>query len=98
MGLEAERERLEKLQTVTPDKVATRAAALLCDDARHVAGQVFGVRNNEIFLFRQHRPFRSAHTAEGWTTRAVRDRVFPSFESDCYQLDRSADVFRLDPF
>ncbi len=95
---EAQKERVEKIQQMTPDKIAVLAAALFCDQAKHVTGQIFSVRNNEIFLFSQPRPIRSAHTAEGWTTRTVLDRVLPAFESDFYKLERSGDVFSWDPF
>lgn len=95
---EEQKARVEKIQQMTPDKIATLAAALCCDEAKHITGQIFGVRNNEIFLFSQPRPIRSAHTAEGWTTRTVLDRVFPAFESDFYKLERSGDVFSWDPF
>jgi len=63
-----------------------------------VTGQIFGVRNNEIFLFNQPRPIRFAHRAEGWTPNAVLERVLPAFQSNFTPLDRSGDVFSWDPF
>lgn len=95
---EAQKERVAKIQQMTPDKIAVLAAALCSDEAKHITGQIFGVRNNEIFLFSQPRPLRSAHTAEGWSTRGILDRVLPAFESDNYELERSGDVFNWDPF
>lgn len=95
---EAEKERVAKIQQMTPEKIATLAVTLCSDAAKHVTGQIFGVRNNEIFLFTQPRPFRSAHTSEGWTPETVLSRVLPAFEADFYKLDRSADVFSWDPF
>jgi hypothetical protein len=62
-----------------------------------VTGQIFGVRNNEIYLFSQPRPIRTAHTADGWTPATVLERVIPLFESDFYPLQRSGDVFTWDP-
>ena len=95
---EAEKARVAKIQQMTPEKIATLAVTLCSDAAKHVTGQIFGVRNNEIFLFTQPRPFRSAHTSEGWTPETVLSRVLPAFEADVYKLDRSADVFSWDPF
>src|SRR3546814_20209578 len=44
--------RVEKLKRMTPAKIAPMAVFLASDAAFEVTGQVFGVRNNEIFLFR----------------------------------------------
>jgi hypothetical protein len=71
--------------------------ALCGDGAKHVSGQIFGVRNNEIYLFSQPRPLRTAHTAEGWTPETIVERVFPMFANDFYPLHRSGDVFTWDP-
>ncbi|MBJ6136089.1 SDR family NAD(P)-dependent oxidoreductase [Marinobacter litoralis] len=95
---EEEKARVAKIQQMTPDKIATLAVTLCSDAAKHVTGQIFGVRNNEIFLFSQPRPIRSAHTLEGWTPETVLSRVLPAFEGDFYKLDRSADIFSWDPF
>ena len=95
---EAEKARVAKIQQMTPEKIATLAVTLCSDAAKHVTGQIFGVRNNEIFLFSQPRPIRSAHTSEGWTPETVLSRVLPAFKADFYELDRSADVFSWDPF
>lgn len=89
--------RVEGLKKLVPEKIAPFVVALCGDAARHVSGQIFGVRNNEIFLFSQPRPIRSAHTADGWTPDAIVERVLPMFEKDFYPLDRSGDVFTWDP-
>jgi hypothetical protein len=81
---------------MTPEKIAPLAIALMSDAAKDVSGQIFGVRNNEIFLFNQSRPIRFAHTAEGWTPNTVLDRVIPAFKSDFFPLERSGDVFTWD--
>lgn len=95
---EEEQARVAKIQQMTPDKIAPLAVALCSDAARDVTGQIFGVRNNEIFLFNQPRPIRFAHRAEGWTPDAVLERVLPAFQSNFTPLDRSGDVFSWDPF
>jgi len=92
-----QKKRVEGLKKLIPEKIAPFVAALASDAAKHVSGQIFGVRNNEIYLFSQPRPIRTAHTAEGWTPQTIVDRVFPMFENDFYALHRSGDVFTWDP-
>ena len=94
---EAQRERVEKLRRMTPDKVATVAVALASDRAAHVTGQIFAVRNNEIFLMGQSRPLRGLHEGAGWTPESVVEHAFPALQSHFYPLDRSADIFSWDP-
>ena len=94
---EAQRARVEKLRRMTPDKVATVAVALASDRAAHVTGQVFAVRNNEIFLMSQSRPLRGLHEGAGWTPESVVEHAFPALQSHFYPLDRSADIFSWDP-
>ena len=94
---EAQRARVDKLRQMTPDKVATVAVALACDRAAHVTGQIFAVRNNEIFLMGQSRPLRGLHEGAGWTPESVVEHAFPALESHFYPLDRSADIFSWDP-
>ena len=94
---EAQRARVEKLRQMTPDKVATVAVALASDRAAHVTGQIFAVRNNEIFLMGQSRPLRGLHEGAGWTPESVVEHAFPALRSHFYPLDRSADIFSWDP-
>lgn len=94
---DAERERVERIKKMTPEKVAVMAVALCSDRASDVSGQIFAVRQNEIFLMGQSRPIRSAHTADGWTPETILDRVMPAFKPDFYDLVRSGDVFCWDP-
>ena len=97
IGDEAQRARVEKLRQMTPDKVATVAVALASDRAAHVTGQIFAVRNNEIFLMGQSRPLRGLHEGAGWTPESVVEHAFPALRSHFYPLDRSADIFSWDP-
>ena len=90
--------RMRVIERLKAEKIAPFTVALLTDSAKDVTGQIFGVRNNEIYLFSQPRPFRTAHTSEpGWTPQDVIDRVLPMFRPDFYKLDRSMDVFTWDP-
>jgi len=89
--------RVEGLKKLVPEKIAPFVVALCSDAGAKVTGQIFGVRNNEIYLFSQPRPIRTAHTSDGWTPDSVAERVFPMFEKDFYPLHRSGDVFTWDP-
>jgi NAD(P)-dependent dehydrogenase (short-subunit alcohol dehydrogenase family) len=90
--------RMKVIERLKAEKIAPFTVALLADEAKDVTGQIFGVRNNEIYLFSQPRPFRTAYTGEpGWTPRSVVERVLPQFRPDFYKLDRSMDVFTWDP-
>ena len=89
--------RVEGLKRLVPEKVAPFVVALCADAARDVTGQVFGVRNNEIYLFSQPRPVRNAHRGEGWTPESILDSALPMLRPGFYGLDRSADVFTWDP-
>jgi NAD(P)-dependent dehydrogenase (short-subunit alcohol dehydrogenase family) len=92
-----QQKRVDGLKKLDADKIAPFVVALCSDAGASVTGQVFAVRNNEIFLFSQPRPIRTAHTAEGWSAEAVAERVFPQFANDFYPLHRSADVFSWEP-
>jgi len=97
IGDEAQRARVDKLKAMTPAKIAPLAVALASEAGKQVSGQIFAVRNNEIFLMGQSRPVRSVHTADGWTPEGVVDTVFPSLQASFFPLDRSADIFTWDP-
>jgi NAD(P)-dependent dehydrogenase (short-subunit alcohol dehydrogenase family) len=92
-----QQKRVDALKKLEPEKIAPFVVALASDAGAAVSGQIFGVRNNEIYLFSQPRPIRTAHTSDGWTPETVAERVFPMFTQDFYPLHRSADIFGWDP-
>ncbi len=92
-----QQKRVEGLKKLVPEKIAPFVTALASDAGAQVTGQIFGVRNNEIYLFSQPRPIRTAHSSDGWTAETIAERVFPMFASDFYPLHRSAEVFTWDP-
>jgi NAD(P)-dependent dehydrogenase (short-subunit alcohol dehydrogenase family) len=91
------RKRIEVNKRLKPEKIAPFVVALASDAGKQVTGQIFGVRNNEIYLFDQPRPIRTAHTAEGWTPETIAERVFPAFAPSFFELSRSNEVFSWDP-
>ena len=94
---EEEKKRVEKLQQMTPEKIAPLVVYLASDHAAGVSGQIFSVRNNEIFLFNQTRPIRAMHRADGWTPEKIDAQLKGAFGPSFTPLDRSGDVFSWDP-
>jgi NAD(P)-dependent dehydrogenase (short-subunit alcohol dehydrogenase family) len=93
----AEKARVERIQQMTPEKIAPLAVYLACDRADGISGQIFSVRNNEIFLFSQPRPIRTLHRSDGWTVEALDAQLKGAFAASFTPLERSADVFSWDP-
>lgn len=94
---EAQKARVAKLQAMTPDKIAPLVVYLCSDAAKEVTGQIFSVRNNEIFLMSQPRPLRSVQAGGGWTPESIAEHAMPALKASFYDLDVSADVFSWDP-
>jgi NAD(P)-dependent dehydrogenase (short-subunit alcohol dehydrogenase family) len=91
-----EKERVERIQRMGPEKIAPLAIYLLGDAAKDVTGQIFAVRMNEIFLMSQSRPIRSVHRGEGWTAQTIAEHAMPALAPSFHKLDRSQDVFNWD--
>ncbi len=94
---EAEKARVERIKQMTPAKIAPLAVCLASDVSADTNGQIFAVRNNEIFLMSQPRPVRSVHRGEGWTPQSVAAHALPALKASYFDLDRSGDVFTWDP-
>lgn len=94
---EADKVRVEKLKRMTPEKIAPLAVFLGSDAAKEVSGQIFAVRNNEIFLMSQPRPLRVIHRGEGWTPEGVAEMLPGAIGPSLVPLERSAEVFTWDP-
>ena len=92
-----QKKRVDSLRKLDPERVAPLVVALCADGARDVTGQIFGVRNNEIYLFSQPRPIRTAHNGEGWTVETCVERAIPMLKGSFFPLDKSRDVFTWDP-
>ena len=90
--------RVERLKTMSADKIAPLVVYLASDAAQDVTNQIFAVRKNEIVLFSKPRPVRSMSKAEGWTPESIADELIPAFRADMARGDEvSAHVFPYDP-
>jgi NAD(P)-dependent dehydrogenase (short-subunit alcohol dehydrogenase family) len=94
---EADKERVQKLQCMTPDKISPLVVYLASDASKAVSGQILSVRNNEIFVMSQPRPVRSIHRSDGWTPEALQEQFYGALGASLTPLERSADVFCWDP-
>jgi len=94
---EEEKRRVERFAQMTPDKIAPLAVYLGSGQADGISGQIFAVRNNEIFLFNQPRPIRVMHRSDGWTPARIAEQLKGAFGPSLTPLDRSSDVFSWDP-
>jgi NAD(P)-dependent dehydrogenase (short-subunit alcohol dehydrogenase family) len=94
---EQEKARVAAFRAMTPEKIAPLVVYLGSDRADGISGQIFSVRNNEIYLFNQTRPIRSLHRSDGWTPEKLDAQLKGAFAASFTPLDRSGDVFSWDP-
>jgi NAD(P)-dependent dehydrogenase (short-subunit alcohol dehydrogenase family) len=90
-------DRVRRLMAIGPETVASVAGFLVSDEAADISGQIFVVRNNEVFLMSQSRPLRSVHNSDGWDFESLRTVMLPSIRSYLYPLETSAEHFSWDP-
>ena len=83
---EEEKRRVERFQQMTPEKIAPLVVYLGSDRAEGITGQVFGVRNNEVFLFNQPRPIRSIHRSDGWTPEKLDAQLKGAFSASLMRV------------
>ncbi|MGB6351537.1 MAG: SDR family oxidoreductase [Pseudolabrys sp.] len=94
---EQDKRRIETFQRMTPEKIAPLAVYLCSEGASGITGQIFSVRNNEVYLFNQPRPIKTIHRAEGWTPENLAAALKAAFGPALTPLERSEDVFNWDP-
>ena len=91
-------QRVERLKTMSADKIAPLVVYLASDASKDVSNQIFSVRKNEIVLYNKPRPGRSMTKVEGWTPETIADELIPAFRPSMARADEvSAHVFPYDP-
>ena len=91
-------QRVERLKTMSADKIAPLVVYLASDASKNVSNQIFSVRKNEIVLYNKPRPVRSMTKVEGWTPESIADELIPAFRPSMARADEvSAHVFPYDP-
>ncbi len=94
---EEEKAHIAAFREMTPEKIAPLVVYLSSDKATGISGQIFSVRNNEIYLFNQTRPIRTLQRSDGWTPEKLDKQLKGAFAASFTPLDRSSDVFSWDP-
>src|SRR5215469_11964939 len=94
---EEEKAHLAAFREMTPEKIAPLVIYLASDNASGISGQIFSVRNNEIYLFNQTRPIRTLQRSDGWTPDKIDKQLKGAFATSLTPLERSSDVFSWDP-
>src|ERR1700761_1891024 len=94
---EEEKARLASFQEMKPEKIAPLVVYLGSGRAEGISGQIFSVRNNEIYLFNQNRPMRTLHRFDGWTPERIDAQLKGAFAPSFTPLDRTSDVISWDP-
>jgi len=93
-----QKERVERLKSMSADKIAPLVVYLASDSSKDVTNQIFSVRKNEIILYNKPRPIRSMTKLEGWTAEAIANELIPAFRPSFARADEvSAHVFSYDP-
>ncbi|MEM9054461.1 MAG: SDR family NAD(P)-dependent oxidoreductase [Pseudomonadota bacterium] len=95
---EAGAKRVERMRTgMRADQVAQLAVTLCADGAKHVSGQIFSVRGNEVVLFNQPRPVKSVSRLEGWTPETLIEQGLSAMEGSFTELGATTSVFPYPP-
>ena len=95
---EAGAKRVERMRTgMRADQVAQLAVTLCAEGAKHVNGQIFSVRGNEVVLFSQPRPVKSISRLEGWTPETLIEQGLSAMEGSFEDLGATASVFPYPP-
>ncbi len=90
--------RVERMRTgMRADQVAQLAVTLCADGAKHVSGQIFSVRGNEVVLFNQPRPVKSVSRLEGWTPETLMEQGLTAMEGSFTDLGATTSVFPYPP-
>ena len=70
---------------------------LISDTVAGITGQVFGARQNELYLYNQPRQVRSVHREAGWSVQDIHQHAMPAMRQFLTSLDDSSQVIGWDP-
>ena len=84
---EAAAERMKKMaESIRADQPAILSVALCADAAKHVSGQIFGARGDDIQLYSQPRPIMNLNKEEGWSPSSIIAECFPQMQDKFYSV------------
>jgi NAD(P)-dependent dehydrogenase (short-subunit alcohol dehydrogenase family) len=92
-----EQKRVERQKAMSADKMAPLSVYLLSDLAAGITGQVFGARQNELYLYNQPRQVRSVHREAGWSVQDIHQHAMPAMRQFLTALEDSSQVIGWDP-
>jgi NAD(P)-dependent dehydrogenase (short-subunit alcohol dehydrogenase family) len=93
----AEKARVARMKSMTPEQIAPLIEFLLSDEAKDITGQVFVVRGNEVMLMSQPRPIKTMTRPDGWTQELLAAQFAPSIRNSLVPLETSPQLFSYDP-
>ena len=91
------RARLGKLRSMSPEKIAPLVAFLCSDAAHEVSGQIFGVRQNEVFLYSRPTILRTMQMSDGWTPQSCAEVMLPALRPSFQPLRTTPEIIDWDP-
>jgi hypothetical protein len=94
---EASAQRVERVRTKLRSEQIAPLAVALAVKPEFCSGQILGARGNEVFLFSQPRPIKSAINLSGWTVEGLTECTFPTMRGALTPLETSPDLFNWEP-
>ncbi|MEX2127343.1 MAG: SDR family NAD(P)-dependent oxidoreductase [Xanthobacteraceae bacterium] len=88
---------IDRTRPLRPGHVAPLVVYLASDQAKDVNGQIFGVRENEIYLFSQPRPVRTLKEPKGWTPETIAEAASREFSDALTPLEGTSEYFDWEP-
>lgn len=92
-----EQRRVDRQKGMSADKMAPLSVYLLSDLAAGITGQVFGARQNELYLYNQPRQVRSVQRDAGWSVQDIHQHAMPAMRPFLTALEDSSQVIGWDP-
>lgn len=92
-----EQRRVDRQKGMSADKMAPLSVYLLSDLAAGITGQVFGARQNELYLYNQPRQVRSVQRDAGWSVQDIHQHAMPAIRPFLTALEDSSQVIGWDP-